>query len=638
MTREGDTIREGYTINGLLAESASRFGAREFLRFRTGTGEWSSFGYNQVADKVKELTLGLHMLGFKAGDRIAIWSENRPEWNIADLAVLALGAVDVPIYTTQAKSQIEFILKDSATRAIFVSSRLLEGALELRASVPSIELLISFDELPVRASKTPDVSTLTSEESGSESSHSILNIDEVMRGGRAADKEESGLYDTLRLGPKPDDLATQIYTSGTTGVPKGVMLTHRNLCANVLFGYRWLKLEGRRDVALSYLPFSHIFERGTWYLYMHAGTVVAYAESLDTIARDMGEVHPTVMTSVPRMFEKMYARMIERGVSSPFPRRQILLWSLEVASQWAKRRNSRGRAGAWLSFERRIADLLVYGKLRQAVGGRIRCFISGGAPLTPEIAYVFTGAGIPILQGYGLTETSPSISCNTEEHNRIGTVGRVIDGVSVKIAADGEILVKGDTVTIGYYNSPDKNAQTFTADGWFCTGDIGYLDGDGYLVITDRKKDLIKTSGGKYIAPQRIESMLTSSRFVSQVVVIGNGRKFPSALIVPDMAALRSYASLKGIKYGSDAELIADWRVLDLLERQVEKYTPDLARFETIKKIALIEHEFTIDAGELTPTLKARRRFIEQKYAVVIDKLYDEGVSEVAAAKGAGIE
>ena len=628
---------ELHTLNGLFAESVKRFGDREFLRFRTGD-LWASLSYKQLEDKVKALALGLHMLGFKAGDRIAIWSENRPEWSIADLAVLALGAVDVPIYTTQAKSQIEFILTDSSTRAMFVSSSLLEAAIALKASVPSLELLISFDETSAVSGDIASASASSNAAANGEPGRSILRLEDVMSGGRTFDKEEPGFYDKLRLAPKADDLATQIYTSGTTGVPKGVMLTHRNLYSNALFGYRWLKLGERRDIALTYLPFSHIFERGTWYLYMYAGTVVAYAESIDTVARDMGEVRPTVMTSVPRMFEKMYARMVERGVSSPFPSRQIFLWSLDVAKEWAKKRNDGGAAGTWLDLKHRLADVLVYRKLRRAVGGNIRCFISGGAPLAPEIAFVFTGAGIPILQGYGLTETSPSISCNTEEHNRIGTVGRVIDGVSVKIAADGEILVKGDTVTVGYYNSPDKNAETFTADGWFCTGDIGYLDSDGYLLITDRKKDLIKTSGGKYIAPQRIESMLMSSRFVSQVVVIGNGRKFASALIVPNLETLRGYAAMKGIKYSSDAGLISDWRIVDLMERQVDKYTSDLARFEKVKKIVLIEHEFKIESGELTPTLKPKRRFIEQKYAAAIDKLYDEGQPEVAAAQGAGFE
>ncbi|MGH9823178.1 MAG: AMP-dependent synthetase/ligase, partial [Blastocatellia bacterium] len=325
-----------------------------------------------------------------------------------------------------------------------------------------------------------------------------------------------------------------------------------------------------------------------------------------------------------RMFEKMYARIIERAVMSPFPKRQIAMWGLGVAKRWSERRNLGKPVGPWLGLQHRIADALVYKKLRQAVGGNIRCFISGGAPLAPEIAHVFTGAGLPMFQGYGLTETSPSISCNTEKHNRIGSVGRVLDGVSVKIAPDGEILAKGDTITRGYYNSPEKNAEVFTPDGWFQTGDVGYLDQDGFLFITDRKKELIKTSGGKYIAPQQIESLIMSSRFVSQVVVIGDKRRFASALIHPNVELLRNYAEIKGIKYSTVVQLIHDPKVVDLIQRQVNKYTSELARYEQIKKIAMLDSELSVDTGELTPTLKPKRRFIEDKYKSLIEALYEE--------------
>jgi len=293
------------------------------------------------------------------------------------------------------------------------------------------------------------------------------------------------------------------------------------------------------------------------------------------------------------------------------------------------RRNERQTISWWLSLQHKIADKLVFTKWREAVGGRIRVFISGGAPLAPEIAYLFDAAGLPILQGYGMTETSPSISCNTETRNKIGTVGPVLDGVQVKIAEDGEILVKGDTVMKGYYNRDEENAAAFTEDGWLRTGDIGHLDDEGYLVITDRKKELIKTSGGKYVAPQRVESMIKSSRFVSQVFVIGNARKFPSALIVPNMELLRSYAELKGIKYDSDAELIQQPRIVDLVQRQVDKYTAELGQWEKVKRIALLERELTIESGDLTPTLKARRNVIEDHYAAVIEQLYADDRSRM---------
>jgi long-chain acyl-CoA synthetase len=599
------------TINALLKTAVGRYGDREFMRYKS-SGKWLSLSFNEVARKVRQLALGLHALGFRAGDRIGIWSENRPEWNIADLAVLAIGAVDVPIYTTQARHEIEYILTDAGARAIFVSSGFVGAAAEIKKSVKTLRSVISFD-------------------GDTASDDSILSFQDILASGERLDRENPGLYDQLSGQVVPDDLASQIYTSGTTGEPKGVMLTHGNLSANTLFSYRWLELDGRTDIALSYLPLSHIFERGTWYTFMYAGFVVAYAESIEAVPANLAEIRPTVMTSVPRMFEKMYARMMEKGLASPFPRRQIFLWAMGIARAWADRKNRGVSIGPLLALEHKIADTLVYAKLRQAVGGRVRDFISGGAALAPEIAYVFMGAGLRVLQGYGLTETSPSISCNTEQHNRIGTVGRVLDGVEVRIASDGEILVKGETVTKGYFNSPDKNREAFTEDGWFCTGDIGVIDQDGFLSITDRKKDLFKTSGGKYVAPQRIESLIMSSRFVSQVVVVGNERKFASALIVPNIEMLRGYAQLKGIKYDSDHDLICDPRVKDLIHRQVDKHTHDLARYEKVKKIALLEHELTTASGELTATMKPRRKFIEQKYASVIDSLYLEPKSEAAS-------
>ncbi|HJZ66686.1 MAG TPA: long-chain fatty acid--CoA ligase [Blastocatellia bacterium] len=598
------------TLNELFNSAVERYRESEFLRFKV-EGCWRSLTFGEVAKRVRELALGLYKLGVRSGDRVAIWSENRPEWNLADLATLAIGAVDVPIYATQARSQVEYILGDSASRAIFVSSTLLEDVLSIKDRLPSLEFIISFDEYsslpgsPVRLAQ------------------------DVTDNGRALYGERPDLYENLRRAAAPEDLATILYTSGSTGDPKGVMLTHKNLTANALNSARWLELEGRHQLVLTYLPFTHIFERGVWYLYAHTGATIAYAESIDAVAQNLVEVRPAAMTSVPRMFEKIYARIIERGLVAGFPRRQIFLWSLGVGKAWAERKDRRNRIGTLLALEHKIADALVFKKWREALGGNIRLFISGGAPLAPEIAYQFLAAGMPILQGYGLTETSPSVSCNTETRNRIGTVGPVIDGVSVRIAEDGEILVKGDTVMKGYYHRPDDNEEAFTADGWLRTGDIGHVDEDGFLVITDRKKDLIKTSGGKYIAPQRLESLIKSSRFVSQVVVVGNARKFASALIVPNMELLRSYAELKKIDYDGQTDLLTNPRIIDLIQRQIDKYTAELSRFEKVKKVALLEHEFTIESGELTPTLKPRRSVIERKYAGVIDQLYEEEARSV---------
>jgi len=601
-------MAEPKTLNELFNSAVDNHRESEFMRFKTG-GEWRSLKFGEVARRVRELALGLHALGIRAGDRIAIWSENRPEWNLADLAALAIGAVDVPIYATQTRSQVEYILADSAARAILVSSAFAESALAIKSQLPDLEFVITLDKI----------------------SGDVVDVESLIDQGRSLFGEQPGLYEGLWRAANPDDLATILYTSGSTGDPKGVMLTHKNLTSNVLNSARWLGLGGRHELALTYLPFTHIFERAVWYFYAHIGATVAYAESIETVAKNLLEVRPTAMTSVPRMFEKIYAKIIERGLSAGFPKRQIFLWSLDVGRRWAEKKDRRESIGFLLNLQHKIADALVFKKWREAVGGNVRLFISGGAPLAPEIAYLFFAAGLPILQGYGLTETSPSVSCNTETRNRIGTVGPVIDGVSVLIAEDGEILVKGDNVMKGYYNRPADNDEAFTSDGWFRTGDIGHIDPDGFLVITDRKKDLIKTSGGKYIAPQQLESLIKSSRFVSQVVVVGNARKFASALIVPNLELLRGYAQLKGIQYKHDSDLLTNPRIVDLLKRQVEKYTVDLAKYEKVKKLALLEREFTTESGELTPTLKPRRSVIEKKYASVIDRLYEEEAPSVVA-------
>ena len=600
------------TLNELFNQAVDRYRESEFLRFKSGDA-WRSLTYGEVARRVRELALGLHSLGLSPSDRVAIWSENRPEWNLADLATLAISAVDVPIYATQARSQVEYILADSAARAIFVSRAFLDDALAMQSQLPELEFVISFDGNEAQA--TP----------------SLVATSDLIDKGRAVYGESPSLYDSLWHKATKDDLATILYTSGSTGDPKGVMLTHKNLTANALNSAHWLDLGNRHELALTYLPFTHIFERAVWYLYAHTGNTIAYAESIDAVARNLLEIRPTAMTSVPRMFEKIYARIIERGLAAGFPKRQIFLWSLDVGRKWAERKDRGETIGPLLAFQHKIADALVFKKWREAVGGNIRIFISGGAPLAPEIAYLFMAAGLQILQGYGLTETSPSVSCNTETRNRIGTVGPVMDNVEVRIAEDGEILVKGDTVMKGYYNRPAENEEAFTADGWFRTGDIGHLDPDGFLVITDRKKDLIKTSGGKYIAPQRVESLIKSSRFVSQVVVVGNARKFASALIVPNIELLRSYAQMKAIQYKDVGELLTNARIVDLFERQIDKYTSDLARFEKVKKFALLEEELTTESGELTPTLKPRRSVIEKKYATVIDHFYAEQAPNVAA-------
>jgi long-chain acyl-CoA synthetase len=399
------------------------------------------------------------------------------------------------------------------------------------------------------------------------------------------------------------------------------MLTHSNLVSNLIDSSGHLSF-GKDDIVLSVLPLSHIFERQAMYMYLYQGMVVYYAESLDTIGPNLREVRPTILVGVPRIFEKIYARIKERVAEKGKANMAMLLWAVAVAKEYAHCQVEKKPVGAWLKIKHRLATNLVFSKWRAAFGGRIRLLVSGGAALPEELGYIYLGAGIPIIQGYGLTETSPVITTGILEDNRVGTVGKPIEHVEVRIAPDGEIETRGPNVMRGYYNKPVETRAVFTDDGWFRTGDIGKIDADGFLSITDRKKELFKTSGGKYIAPQPLEQLIKGSRFVNQVVLIGNGRKFPAALIVPNWEQVESYARLKGFKETSRAEYCRNPRIIDLFERQIAELTPDLAQYEKVKKVALLEDELTIDGGELTPTLKVKRRVIDEKYRPVIDELY----------------
>jgi long-chain acyl-CoA synthetase len=597
-----------------LFDAAVASGKRDLLCEKRD-GAWRQIGARTLAAEVRAAALGLYSLGVRAGDHAGLLSENRLEWTIADLATLNCAAADVPIYATQAPKQVAYILQDAGVEVLFISSPAqYERVREALASLPRLRAIISFDRVA------------TSDER-------VIDWAELLRRGRAADEREPGVYETVRRSVKPGDLATLIYTSGTTGEPKGVMLTHRNLVSNVLANCRTLRLE-ESDVVLSFLPLSHIFERTAFYLYLYRRVSIYYAESVDLVAQNMAEVRPHYMTSVPRLFEKVYAKTLERAEAAGKAKALIVRWAARVAIAWAAEESRGRRLSWWLNLKRRLAVKLVFSKWRAAMGGRIRHFISGGAPLSAELAHIFYGAGLPILQGYGLTESSPVIAANTPAANRLGSVGRPVPGVTVRIAEDGEVLCSGPNVMLGYYNKPEATAEALELDRdgriWLHTGDVGYLDEDGFLFITDRKKDLIKTSGGKYIAPQPIENAIKRSRFVNQVVVIGDERKFPAALIVPNMDALRSYAARTGIAYADAAELLRHPRIIDLFERQVDKFTPDLAHFEKVKAIALLAGEFTVESGELTPTLKVKRRVVAEKHQALIDRLYAEKEEQYA--------
>ncbi len=574
------------------------------LNYKSGD-RWIPISSDEMLARSKAIAAGLHAIGVQRGDRVALLSESRVEWTLTDAGSIFAGAIDVPIYPTLTPPQVRYILNDSGACVLIVANR--EKFLELQEALgecPNVKQVIIFDPEGVK----PD---------------EALTLAQLEEKGRELQQREPGYMERSVVATQPEDLATIIYTSGTTGEPKGVMLTHSNLVSNLIDSSGHLNF-GEQDIALSVLPLSHVFERQAMYMYLYRGIAVYFAESLQTIGPNLREVRPTVLVGVPRIFEKIYQRIRERAAEAGKVAAVLLAWSVSVAREYAKLQLAHQPIPAFLKLKHRIATKLVFSKWQRAFGGRMRLLISGGAALPEDLQYIYIGAGIQIVQGYGLTETSPVITTSTIEDNRVGTVGKAIPHVEIRIASDGEIEARGPNVMRGYYNKPEETRAVFTNDGWFKTGDIGAIDQDGFLCITDRKKELFKTSGGKYISPQPIEQALKASRFVSQVVLIGAERKFPAALVVPVWEQIESYCKLKGIEVKSRAELCRHPRIVDLMQRQIDGLTPNLARYEKIKKVALLENELTIEGGELTPTLKVKRRVVDQKYRDVIERLYQE--------------
>ncbi|HEX6046465.1 MAG TPA: long-chain fatty acid--CoA ligase [Pyrinomonadaceae bacterium] len=568
-------------------------------------GRWVAISSDELMTRAKQIAAGLHAIGLQRGDRIALLSESRVEWTLTDAGCIFAGIIDVPIYPTLTAPQVCYILKDSGSSALVIEGRAKYDELkEIFAECPRLQHIIYFDRDGLTAAE----------------GLSLAELEEI---GRQFEQKEPGRIDELAREVTPDDLVTIIYTSGTTGEPKGVMLSHSNIVTNLLDSTDHLDF-GEKDVALSVLPLSHVYERQAMYMYLHEGIAVYFAESLQTIGPNLREVHPTVFVGVPRIFEKIYARIQESAAEKGKFAATLLAWAVAAGVEYSHYELAHKPAPLFLRLKHFIATKLVFAKWHDAFGGRIRLLLSGGAALSEELARIYIGAGIPIIQGYGLTETSPVITASHMNDIHVGTVGKAIPNVEIRIAADGEIEVRGPNVMRGYYNKPEETRAVFTDDGWFKTGDVGMLDAEGFLRITDRKKELFKTSGGKYIAPQPIEQAIKSSRFVNQVVLIGAERKFPAALIVPEWEQLESYCKFKGIDVKSRREMCEHPRIIDLFQRQIDKFTPDLARYEKIKKVALLENEFSIEGGELTPTLKVKRRVIDQKYRDVIEKLYKE--------------
>jgi long-chain acyl-CoA synthetase len=569
-------------------------------------GQWVSISAAEFVRRVRHIALGLADLGIQAKDRVALISENRPEWSIADLAILSLGAVTVPIYTTQSIDQIQFILEDSGTRALMISGgRVLKHARPGFEGVRGLEHVIVFD--PKAAAGLDRATTLESIEAR----------------GAAIELDDANAFDKLLARGRSEDLATIIYTSGTTGEPKGVMLTHDNFVSNVLSITGGLPIMAT-DVSLSVLPLSHIFERTVFYVFCYMGVSVNYAASIEQVGEYLREVRPTIMTAVPRLFEKVYHRIIKKGMSAGGVQSKIFAASLVIGQRYAELKDKGKRIPLALKLRHAVADRLVFTKWREGIGGRLRYFVSGGAPLSPTLSYSFLGAGINILQGYGMTETC-IVAANRPDDNRVGSIGKPFDGIEVVIAEDGEMLIRGPNVMRGYYGHPDSTLAVMN-DGWFATGDVGHIDEDGHLFLTDRKKDLFKLSNGKYIAPQQIESLLKQSEFISQVVVVGTSRKYPVALIVPDWEALKISLRAAGETIAAThAELSRQNAAIKMVQKDVTTITAHLADYERVRRVALLPEEFSIDSGEMTPTLKVKRNVIDARYGKVIDELYRSG-------------
>ena len=579
------------TLNEIFFTVVGRDNPRVMLRRENAV--WQPISAPQLRNWVYCTARQLQSWGIGKGDRVVILSENRVEWAVADYATLLLGGVVVPIYATQIAEQVLYVLQNSQARIAFVSTRQQYEKLAAIREQTSLEYVVVMDDAPELAS--------------------AIHMQWFLRDGRS---EPDPQLDSIGAAIEPDDLATLIYTSGTTGTPKGVMLTHGNIASNVSVSLDMIDV-GKDDLSISYLPLSHITARHVDYALQYHHIAIAYCPNIDDLARTMREVKPTIIVAVPRVYEKVYNAVQHKmhGVKGA-----LFKWALSVG---AANREPILRGETPTSFSWKLANKLVYSKVRAGMGGCARVFVSGGAPLGREIATWYADIGIRIHEGYGLTETSPVIALNNPIYHRLGTVGKIISNVEVRIASDGEVLVRGPSIFKGYWNMPEETAGAFEG-GWFKTGDVGALDADGYLSITDRKKDLIKTSGGKFIAPQPIENSLKANLLVSEAALLGDKRKFPAVLIVPNFQELEDWAKHHGVKFSSRKELVKSPHVQSLYEGIVEELNRNLAQYEKLKKVLIIPDELSIADGTLTPSMKLRRRHLEARYKKEIDGLYAE--------------
>jgi len=587
------------TLNDVFFNLVQRNSNRVMLT--RATGEWKPISAQQLRSWVYATARQLRGWGIRKGDRVAILSENRPEWAVADFASMLLGAVDVPIYATQTTEQCLFVLQNSEARIAFVSTRKQYEKLAAIREQSGLESVVIMDEVPDIADAVPMQSFL----------HSTA-------------QEEDPELDAIGEQIEPDDLATLIYTSGTTGTPKGVMLTHGNLASNINVSLDMYDMD-KEDVCISFLPLSHVTARHLDYALFYAGVPVAYCPAIDDLPQAMRDVRPTVIVAVPRVYEKVYNQVQNKAHGI---KRALIQWALKVGA--ANRQTVlHGETPTALSWK--LADALVFSKIREGLGGRARIFVSGGAPLGKEIATWYADVGIRIHEGYGLTETSPVVALNNPINHRLGTVGKAMSNIEVKIAPDGELLVRGPSVFTGYWKMPEETAAVFEG-GWFKTGDIASIDEDGYVSITDRKKDLIKTSGGKFIAPQPIENSLKVNPFIGEAALLGDKRRFPAVLIIPAFDFLEAWAQQRGVKFSSRKELVKSHQVHSLYQGIVDEMNQNLAQFEKLKKVLIVHEELSIAEGTLTPSMKLRRRNLTERYKKEIDALYAEGEPHVRTA------
>ncbi len=596
-----DTI----TINQMVQNTIQQHGSATALSHKVDK-EYQDISYASLAERIKHFCLGLIELGLQKGDRVALLSENRPEWAITDLAILAGGGVTVPMFSTLTSAQVEYIVRDSGAKILCVSSeRQLQKIKDWDENVPtSLQHIIIFDELQ---------------------DDSVRTFDQVCELGQGVENGDQ-VYQQSNEAVTPDDLASIIYTSGTTGDPKGAMLTHSNFMSNIQAATGIVTLTPD-DVFLSFLPLSHVFERmGGHYLPLSSGATIAYAESPFTIRQNMQEVRPTVMMSVPRVYEAMHERILNSVKEGSPTKQKIFHWSVGVGSKVSQAIQQKKKPSLGLSMKASIANKLVFEKLKAVTGGRLRFFVSGGAPLSKAIAEFFHAAGILILEGYGLTETSPVICVNRPDQWKFGTVGPMIPGIEVKIAEDGEILSRGPHIMQGYFNKPSDTAEAIDADGWFHTGDIGEIDEEGFLTITDRKKNLLILSNGKNVAPQPIENQLKQSPYISEIMLLGDQRRTITALIVPNYDAIKEFAAEQQLEAEDMSALLQTQEVQRLIRGEINQYSPDYADFERVRMFTLMEKEFSEESGEMTPTLKLKRSVIMENHKAAIDQMYgDDG-------------